>query len=96
MEPSNHHTRSQRSNFEQAVCRMRCVWEGLFQKQMPKVMFGIRKRKHDYLEDRVASSSKQVMNQTKKLRYECEWSEIDWNTIERAVFKLKNESIEPL
>ena len=29
------------------------------------------------------------MNQTEKLRYECEWSKIDWNTTERAVFKLQ-------
>ncbi|WP_205945258.1 hypothetical protein [Pedobacter hiemivivus] len=29
MERSNHHTRSQRSNFEQAVGRMRCVWGGI-------------------------------------------------------------------
>jgi RNA-directed DNA polymerase len=29
------------------------------------------------------------MNQTEKLRYECEWSEVDWQSIERAVFKLQ-------
>ncbi|WP_175632382.1 reverse transcriptase N-terminal domain-containing protein [Pedobacter ghigonis] len=29
------------------------------------------------------------MNQTEKLRYEFEWSKIDWNTTERAVFKLQ-------
>lgn len=29
------------------------------------------------------------MNQTEELRYECEWSKIDWNTAEWAVFQLQ-------
>ncbi|WP_414017895.1 reverse transcriptase N-terminal domain-containing protein [Chitinophaga sancti] len=29
------------------------------------------------------------MNQTKKLRYEWEWSTIDWKTVERIIFKLQ-------
>jgi RNA-directed DNA polymerase len=52
-------------------------------------MLKICRQGHGNLEDRVASSSKQVMSQTEKLRYKWEWSSIDWRTVEQTVFKLQ-------
>jgi RNA-directed DNA polymerase len=53
------------------------------------VMADICPRRPGTLDDRVTSSSKHVMNQAEKLRYECEWSAIDWKTVEQTVFKLQ-------
>jgi RNA-directed DNA polymerase len=52
-------------------------------------MLKIRRQRHDSLDDRVVSSSKHVMNQTEKLRYEWEWSSINWRKVEMTVFKLQ-------
>ena len=52
-------------------------------------MLKICKQGHDNLENRVVSSSKHVMNQTEKLRYEWEWSSINWRKVETTVFKLQ-------
>lgn len=46
-------------------------------------------QRHGDLDDGVASSSKHVMSQTEKLRYEWKWSQIDWKTVETTVFKLQ-------
>jgi len=51
-------------------------------------MLKICRQGHDNLDDRVVSS-KHVMNQTEKLRYEWEWSSINWRTVEKTVFKLQ-------
>lgn len=53
------------------------------------VTLKICRQRHDNLEDRVVSSSKHVMNQTERLRYEWEWSSINWRTVEMTVFKLQ-------
>ena len=63
--------------------------EGLFQKPMPEVMFRIYRRKHNNLEDRVTSSSQNVMNHTEKSRYKWKWSKVNWKSVEKAVFKLQ-------
>lgn len=63
--------------------------KGLSQKPTPEVMFRICRQRHGNLEDRDASSSKHVMNQTEKYRYKWEWSSIDWKTVEKTVFKLQ-------
>lgn len=75
-------------NSEQVVSRIR-AWEGWSQKPTIGVTAGICPRRPGILEDRVTSSSQHVMNQTETLRYECEWSSIDWKTVERTVFKLQ-------
>ncbi len=60
--------------------------EGLFKKLMPKVIFGICRRKHCNLEGKVVNNSEHVMNQ-QKVRYE--WNEIPWRKLKKSSFKLQ-------
>ncbi len=53
---------------------------------MPKVMFGICRRRHCSLEGKVVNSSEYVMSQ-QKVRYE--WNEIPWRKLEKSSFKLQ-------
>lgn len=59
---------------------------GLFKKLTPKVIFGICRRKHCDLEDKVVNSNKYVIDQ-RNVRYK--WNTIPWRKLERFVFKLQ-------
>lgn len=53
---------------------------------MPKVTFGICRRKHCSLEGKVVNSSEYVMSQ-QNVRYE--WNETSWRKLEKSSFKLQ-------
>ncbi|KLT23133.1 RNA-directed DNA polymerase [Wolbachia endosymbiont of Armadillidium vulgare str. wVulC] len=53
---------------------------------MPKVIFGICRRKHFNLEGKVVNSSEYVMDQ-QKVRYE--WNGIPWRKLKKSSFKLQ-------
>lgn len=59
---------------------------GLFKKLMPKVIFGICRRKHCNLGGKVVNSSEYVMSQ-QNVRYE--WNETPWRKLEKFSFKLQ-------
>lgn len=60
--------------------------EGLFKKLMPKVIFGICRRKHCNLEGKVVNSNEYVIDQ-QNVRYK--WNTIPWRKLEKFVFKLQ-------
>ncbi|MGL9732396.1 MAG: reverse transcriptase N-terminal domain-containing protein [Wolbachia sp.] len=53
---------------------------------MPKVIFGICRRRHCNLEGKVENSSEYVMSQ-ENVRYE--WNETPWHKLEKSSFKLQ-------
>ncbi|MGL9762752.1 MAG: reverse transcriptase N-terminal domain-containing protein [Wolbachia sp.] len=53
---------------------------------MPKVIFGICRRRHCNLEGKVENSSEYVMSQQ---NVRCEWNETPWHKLEKSSFKLQ-------